>query len=197
MQPKDTFFSRKLSINCGGEILDLSIPKIMGILNVTPDSFYDGEKYTTKDEIISRVTKMIQEGCDIVDVGAYSSRPGAKNISLDDELVRLKFALEIIRKKFPDIIISVDTFRSDVARRVVEDFNVNIINDISAGELDHKMFKTIAKLNVPYILMHMQGNPKNMQNSPNYKNVIKDVISYFSSKVKELKLLGESFYLLY
>lgn len=190
MQAKDTFFSRKLTINCGGELLDLSIPKIMGILNITPDSFFDGKKYSTQEKILFQVNKMINDGCDIVDIGAYSSRPGAKQISVKDELNRLCPVLESIRNEFPDIILSVDTFRSEVAKKVVEDFNVNIINDISAGELDDKMFDSIAKLNVPYILMHMKGSPDNMQENPKYNNVIKEIINYFSLKVETLKLLG-------
>ena len=190
MQPKDTFFSRKLTINCGGELLDLSQPKIMGVLNITPDSFYDGGNYTSKEKILGRVNTMINDGCDILDIGAYSSKPGAKNITPNEELKRLLPVLEIVRTKFPDIIISVDTFRSEVAKKVVADFSVNIINDISAGELDDKMFETMAGLNVPYIMMHMQGNPQNMQNNPQYNNVIQELMEYFSEKVEKLKLLG-------
>ena len=190
MQPKDTFFSRKLTINCGGELLDLSQPKIMGVLNITPDSFYDGGKYASKENILGRVRTMINDGCDILDIGAYSSRPGAEIITPSEELKRLSPVLEIVRVEFPDIIISVDTFRSEVVKKVVADFNVNIINDISAGNLDDKMFETIAELNVPYILMHMQGNPQSMQNNPQYNNVIRELMEYFSEKVEKLKLLG-------
>lgn len=190
MQPKDTFFSRKLTINCGGELLDLSQPKIMGILNIAPDSFYDGGKYASKEKFLERVSTMINDGCDIVDIGAYSSRPGAENITSDKELKRLLPVLEIVRTEFPDIIISVDTFRSELAKKVVVDFNVNIINDISAGNMDNKMFETIAGLNVPYILMHMKGNPQSMQDNPQYNNVIQELLNYFSEKVEKLKLLG-------
>ena len=190
MQPKDTFFSRKLTINCGGELLDLSQPKIMGILNIAPDSFYDGGKYASKEKILERVSTMINDGCDILDIGAYSSRPGAENITSDEELQRLLPVLEIVRTEFPDIIISVDTFRSEIAKKVVADFNVNIINDILSGNMDDKMFETIAELNVPYILMHMKGNPQNMQNNPQYNNVIQELLNYFSEKVEKLKLLG-------
>lgn len=190
MQPKDTFFSRKLTINCGGELLNLSQPKIMGILNIAPDSFYDGGKYASKEKILERVSTMINDGCDILDIGAYSSRPGAENITSDEELQRLLPILEIVRTEFSDIIISVDTFRSELAKKVVVDFNVNIINDISAGNMDNKMFETIAGLNVPYILMHMQGNPQSMQNNPQYNNVIQELLNYFSEKVEKLKLLG-------
>lgn len=190
MQPKDTYFSRKQTINCGGELLDLSEPKIMGILNVTPDSFFDGGKYTTQEQIVTQVTKMINDGCDILDLGAYSSRPGAVDVSSEEELRRLYFVLEILRRDFPDLIISVDTFRSEVAKKVVTDFGVNIINDISSGDLDGKMFDTIAQLGVPYVMMHMQGNPMNMQKNPQYKNVISSLINYFSEKIEKLKLLG-------
>lgn len=190
MQSKDTFFSRKQIINCNGELLDLSEPKIMGILNITPDSFYDGGKYSHLQDILFHVKKMVADGCDILDIGAYSSRPGAKNISVDEELDRLLPVLEIIRKEFADIIISVDTFRSEVAEKVVKDFNVSIINDISSGDFDEKMFETIAQLQIPYIMMHMQGNPENMQKDPRYDNVISSIINYFSEKTDKLKLLG-------
>ena len=190
MQPKDTFFSRKLTINCGGELIDLSEPKIMAILNVTPDSFYDGGKYTSKEEVINCVNKIINDGGDIIDVGAYSSRPGASNISADEELKRLSPVLEILRTEFSGLIISVDTFRSDVARKVVNDFKVDIINDISAGDLDAKMFETVAELNIPYVMMHMKGTPQNMQKDPQYDNVVKEVMDYFSEKIEKLKLLG-------
>ncbi len=190
MPPKDTFFSRKSTINCRGELIDLSSPKVMGILNITPDSFYDGGKYTTDKIILNQVEKMISEGCDIFDIGAYSSRPGADDVSEDQELNRLTNTLKLIRKKFPEIIISVDTFRSAIAKTVVKDFEVDIINDISAGDFDTNMFQLIAELNVPYIIMHMQGTPGNMQMNPYYDNVVEEIIQYFSEKVNQLKLLG-------
>lgn len=190
MQAKDTFFSRKSTINCKGELLDLTYPKVMGIINITLDSFYDGGRYISEESIVARINKMISEGCDMFDIGAYSSRPGALEVTEKDELQRLTNALSIIRNKFPNIIISVDTFRSKIAKAVVEDFNVDIINDISAGDLDADMFETIAKLNVPYIIMHMQGIPENMQNNPQYKNIVKEIIMFFSKKVDQLKLLG-------
>ena len=190
MQAKDTFFSRKLTINCGGELLDLSIPRIMGILNITPDSFYDGGKYISNTQIIDRVQQMINEGCDILDIGAYSSRPGAKDISEKEEINRLTPIIELIKKHFPDIILSIDTFRAVVAEYVIQNFNIEIINDISAGDMDSKMFEVIAKHQVPYIMMHMQGTPQNMQNNPKYENVVKEVIRYFAKKVDHLKLLG-------
>ena len=190
MQPKDTFFSRKQTINCRGELIDLSEPKVMGILNITTDSFYDGGKYNSEKEIIVQVNKMISEGCDILDIGAYSSRPGAKDISSDEELDKLLPVLDLVRKEFPGIIISVDTFRSEVAKKVIEDYQVDIINDISAGDLDDKMHELIADLNVPYIMMHMKGTPQNMQQDPQYKNVVKEIMEYFSIKLDKLKLLG-------
>ncbi len=190
MQPKDTFFSRKLTINCKGELYDLSQPKVMGILNITPDSFFDGGKYNTEEMILNQVIMMMNDGCDILDIGAYSSRPGADNVPEDVELKRLEAALKVIRFHFPDILISVDTFRSEVAKKLVKDYQVDIINDISAGEMDEKMFETIADLNVPYIMMHMQGTPQNMQQNPEYKNVVKDIMTYFSKKLEKIKLLG-------
>lgn len=190
MQPKDTSFSRKLNINCRGELLDLSSPKVMGIINITPDSFFDGGKYSSSEQIVEQIDEMISVGCDILDVGAYSSRPGAKDVSENEELERLSGALGIIRKSFPEIIVSVDTFRSEIAKNVVKDFEVDIINDISAGEMDSEMFETIAGLQVPYIMMHMQGTPNSMQENPIYENVIKDIFYYFSAKLERLKALG-------
>lgn len=190
MQPKDTFFSRKSTINCRGELIDLSTPKVMGIINITPDSFYDGGKYKSDKDILVQVEKMLEDGCDIFDIGAYSSRPGADDVSEELELQRLANTLKLIRNKFSDIIISVDTFRSNIARTVVNDFEVDIINDISAGDLDSNMLQTMAEINVPYIMMHMKGNPKSMQKNPEYENVVKEVMMYFSEKLEKLKLLG-------
>ena len=190
MKPKDTVFSKKNTINCNGQLIDLSKPKIMGIINITPDSFFDGGMHNNKDQILSSVDKHLNDGADIIDVGAYSSRPGALDVSEKIELERLVFALEIVRNKYPDIIISVDTFRSNIAKKIVKNFNVNIINDISAGEMDENMFDTIAELNVPYIMMHMQGSPQNMQKNPKYEDIINDIITYFVKKIERLKLLG-------
>ncbi|MBE9467688.1 MAG: dihydropteroate synthase [Bacteroidetes bacterium] len=184
------FINKKTSINVSGNLLDLSLPRVMGILNITNDSFYDGGKYNTDEKISQRAEQILSEGAAIIDVGAYSSRPGAINISEEEELSKLKNALSIIRKKFPEAIISVDTFRSSIAEYVVKEFDVSIINDISAGELDDKMFDVVAKLNVAYILMHMQGTPKNMQSNPQYDDLIKDIIKYFSAKIDKLNLLG-------
>jgi len=190
MQPKDTFFSKKLTINCHGVIIDFSVPKVMGILNVTPDSFYDGGRYSNEEEILKRVELLIDEGADIIDIGAYSSRPGAKEISIEEEIKRLNIALKIVRNKYQDSIISVDTFRSEVARWSVEKYGVDIINDISAGDLDKNMFQTVADLQVPYIMMHMKGTPVNMQHEPHYENVVKEIMMYFSEKVNQLREIG-------
>ncbi len=180
----------KKTINCNGKLINFSKPLIMGIMNITPDSFFEGSRYNSEREIIDRVQQIINEGGDIVDIGAYSSRPGAKNISETEELDRLTFALNIINKNFDNLIISVDTFRSNIARIVVENYNVAIINDISAGELDGQMFEVISKLNIPYIMMHMQGNPQNMQNNPIYGDIIQEITLFFTKRIKKLQLLG-------
>lgn len=162
----------------------------MGVLNVTPDSFYDGGKYETENKIIKRAGQIINEGASIIDIGAYSSRPGAENISSEEELKRLNKSLQVIRKNFPDAIISVDTFRSEIARTVVKDYEVDIINDIAAGKADNKMLDTIAELRVPYIMMHMKGTPQNMQINPVYDNLIEEIVKYFSERLQKIKLLG-------
>jgi dihydropteroate synthase len=190
MEHKNTFFSRKLTIKCRGEVVDLSVPKVMGVLNLTPDSFYDGGRYDTKEKIFIHVQKMVNEGCDILDIGACSTRPGAVEVSESEELKRLKPVIELIRLKFPELIISIDTYRSEIARIMVNDYSADLINDISAGDMDAKMLETIAQLNVPYIMMHMQGTPGNMQQNPEYKNVVQEVIQYFSEKINITKLLG-------
>lgn len=178
------------TINVRGELMDLSEPKVMGILNVTPDSFYGGSRKQTEDDIRQRVEQMLDEGADIIDIGAYSSRPGAADVSPKEEMERLARGLDIIRTEHPEAVVSVDTFRADVARLCVEDFGVDIINDISGGELDAEMFTTVASLGVPYILMHMKGTPQNMQQSPSYENLVPEVMYYFSEKVRQLRQLG-------
>ncbi len=177
-------------INVNGSLLDLSTPCVMGILNITPDSFYSGSRMQTEAEIAGRVTQIIAEGARIIDVGAYSSRPNAKNVSAKEEMERLRSGLEILFKVQPDAIVSVDTFRADVARMCVEEYGVAIINDIAAGEMDEDMFRTVAQLNVPYIMMHMQGTPQNMQQHPHYDNLLKDIFQYFARKVQQLCDLG-------
>jgi dihydropteroate synthase len=187
---KDTFFSKKQLIRIKGKYMDLTIPKIVGILNITPDSFFDGGKYTELDRMIDHVDQMLAEGADIIDVGAYSSRPGAENISPEEELQRLTRALSPIRQKYSEIILSVDTFRSDIARKVVIEFQVDIINDISAGMLDMRMADTVAELQVPYIIMHMRGTPSDMQQHTDYTDVIKEAIQFLGRQAGMLKLKG-------
>ncbi len=178
------------TINCKGNLLDLSKPKIAGILNVTPDSFYDGGRYTNINIAKNRIEEMIAEGADIIDVGAFSSRPNANHISEKEELKRLLPILEMMQNNFPNLIISVDTFRAEIAKIAVEDYGVAIINDISAGNMDPKMFETIANLNVPYIMMHMQGTPQNMQTNPKYDDLIKEIILFFAKKLQVTKQVG-------
>ncbi len=177
------------SINCNGTLIDLSIPRVMGILNLTPDSFYDGGKYRSNKEVLLQTEKMLIEGATFIDMGAYSSRPGAKHITEKEESSRLLPVLESILKHFPDALISIDTFRSSIAQQCVEN-GACMINDISAGNLDSKMHQTIAKLQVPYVIMHMLGNPENMQNNINYNDLVKDIIFYFSKKIHQLRELG-------
>ncbi len=179
-----------MTINCKGTLIDLSKPIIAGILNLTPDSFYDGGKYTTHDSVKKRIEEIITEGAEIIDIGAYSSRPGAKHISQKEETNRLLPVLDYISRNYPQQIISVDTFRSEIAEISVTEFGVSIINDISAGASDKNMFSVMASLNVPYIIMHMQGNPQNMQHNPKYDDVIKEIIKFFADKIFQLRKLG-------
>lgn len=190
MEPKNTFFSKKLTIKCRGELLDLSEPKVMGILNLTPNSFYDGGRHNSTEKIIELVSKMVNDGCDILDIGAYSTKPGAEIVSEKEELERLLPVFDLIKKKFPDLLLSLDTFRSEIARIAITDYAIDMINDISAGDMDNKMLETIVKHNVPYIMMHMQGTPQIMQQNPDYKNVVKEIMMYFSEKVSKAKMLG-------
>ena len=178
------------TINIKGELLDLSIPVVMGILNVTPDSFFEGSRKETEHQIIDRVNEILNQGGTIIDIGGQSTRPTSILISAEDEMERLKFALAIINREFPEVILSVDTFYSDVARFCVEEHGVAIVNDISGGEMDKQMFSTVAELNVPYILMHMRGTPQTMGSFTDYDNLIQDVFYYFSKKIAELHLLG-------
>ena len=162
----------------------------MGILNVTPDSFYAGSRGVTERYILDRLQQILDEGASIVDIGAYSSRPGAQEVSIEEEMERLRTGLELIREHRPDAIVSVDTFRADVAKMCVEEYGVAIINDISAGQMDDRMFATIARLGVPYIIMHMKGTPQTMQTNPQYDHFLKEVFYYFSEKVQKLRDLG-------
>ena len=177
-------------INVNGHLMDLDYPRVMGILNVTPDSFYSDSRKQSEDEIIGRVRQILDEGGSIVDLGAYSSRPNADHISSEEEMSRLRKALKIINQNFPNVVLSVDTFRADVAKMCVEEYGVAIINDIAAGMMDENMFATVAQLGVPYIMMHMQGTPQNMQQNPHYDNIVKEVLYYFSEKVQRLRDLG-------
>ena len=173
-----------MNININGSFYDLSSPKIMGILNVTPDSFYDGGKFNTIKEILIHVEKMTNEGMDILDIGGYSSRPGAKKISVNEELSRIIPVLKEIKYNFKELIISIDTYKSIVAERTL-DLGANIINDISAGNLDDNMLKVVSDFNCPYIMMHMKGNPETMQKNPNYDNPTKEIINYLAKRIKK------------
>jgi dihydropteroate synthase len=179
-----------LYINVNGRLMDLSEPQVMGILNVTPDSFYAGSRAETEQDIIRRLHQIMDEGASIVDIGGYSSRPGAQEVSADEEMKRLRMGLELIRKHRSDAVVSVDTFRADVAKMCAEEFGVAIINDISAGQMDEQMFPTIARLGIPYIIMHMKGTPQDMQVNPQYGHFLKEVFYYFSEKVQRLRDLG-------
>ena len=190
MISKDTFFSKKRTLNFAGTLYELTTPMVMGILNITPDSFYEGSRYTNEASVLQRCERILADGGAIIDIGAYSSRPGAEHISEEDELNRLVPALKMIRKTFPDALLSVDTFRANVARIVVRDFGVQMINDISAGTLDESMMETVASLNVPYVMMHIKGDPRTMQQLTEYDDLIRDILKYFAEKVEKAKMAG-------
>jgi dihydropteroate synthase len=177
-------------INTGGKLLDLVIPKVMGILNITPDSFYKGSRYNTDKEILSAAIQMSEDGADILDIGGYSSRPGAKDISAEEEGDRVLKAVKLVSRKLPDAVISVDTFRADIAREAVVECGAHLINDISGGDGDNKMFSIVEKLNVPYILMHMKGDPRTMQNKPVYDDIVADILKWFGERIYKLKSAG-------
>lgn len=178
------------SLNVKGCLLSLSEPVVMGILNITPDSFYKESRKQTDKEIDERILTILKEGATIVDVGAYSSRPAANDVSAEEEMQRLIPVLMRLQRTYPDVIVSVDTFRSGVARRAVEEYGVAIVNDISGGELDADMFPTISHLRVPYILMHMRGTPQVMQQHTNYQDMMEEIMLYFAEKVQTLHLMG-------
>ncbi len=178
-----------MTINCNGNLVDVSSPKVMGIVNLTPDSFFNGGKFNTEKAILLHVEKMLTDGATFIDVGAYSSRPNAKHITEDEELTRILPIIEILVKNFPEILLSVDTFRSEVAKKCVS-AGACMINDISAGNLDDKMMATVAKLQVPYVMMHMKGTPQNMQENPIYDDVIKDIRYFFSEKLAAAREYG-------
>jgi len=180
-----------MTINCKGQLIDLSTPKVMGILNLTPDSFYDGGRYKNDSHVLNRVETMLNDGATFMDVGAYSSRPNAEHISEDEELKRIAPVVELILKSFPDILLSIDTFRSHVAKACI-DSGASMINDISAGKLDDNMLQTVASLHVPYIMMHMRGTPQTMKQLTQYDNLIKEILFYFSERIataRELKII--------
>lgn len=179
------------TINANGQLIDLGTPQVMGILNVTPDSFYSGSRKQTETEIAERVEQILAEGGQMIDIGAYSSRPNADDVSTKEEMERLRRGLRILREKAPDAIVSVDTFRADVAKMCVEEYGVQIVNDISGGELDKEMFSTVARLGVPYVLMHMKGTPQTMQEAPHYDDLMKEVLLYFAEKIQQLRDLGQ------
>lgn len=178
-----------MTINCKGNLIDLSTPKIMGILNITPNSFFDGGKYKTDQDFLKQTEKMLNEGATFIDIGAYSSKPDAEFVSEEDEIARLVPIIELLCKNFPEINISVDTFRSKVAEKSIQS-GAAIVNDISGGLLDPLMFETVGRLKIPYILMHMRGNPNTMQSLTNYENLIKEMIYYFSERVFEARKNG-------
>ena len=178
-----------MTINCKGLLVDLSTPRVMGILNATPNSFFDGGKYKNETEILSQVEKMLLDGATFIDVGAYSSKPNAEFVSEQEEISRIVPVVNLVLKHFPETIISIDTFRSEVARASIET-GAAIINDIAAGSLDEKMFEIIAKHNVPYIMMHMRGNPQTMQKLTNYEDIVKEMLFYFSEKVAVARSFG-------
>lgn len=178
-----------MTLNCKGSLIDLGTPKVMGILNLTPDSFYDGGKYKNHDEILSQTDKMLKEGATFIDVGGYSSRPGATNISEEEEIRRVLPIIKLLLEEFPEILISVDTFRSGVAKKSIE-AGAALVNDISAGDLDGNMMKTLAALQVPYIMMHMRGTPQTMKSQTHYEHLIQEILFYFSEKTAAARDLG-------
>lgn len=177
------------TLNIRGKLVDLRTPAVMGILNITPDSFYTGSRLTAETEILKQAGKMLTEGAMFLDIGGYSSRPGATDIPVEEELKRVITAVKVINKEFPEAFMSVDTFRAEVARHAVQE-GASIINDISAGELDPSMFDTVARLNVPYIAMHMRGTPQTMKELTHYENVVRELMDYFIDKINRLKALG-------
>ncbi|MGK0364351.1 MAG: dihydropteroate synthase [Saprospiraceae bacterium] len=181
--------NQQTTINCAGKLFDLSEPKIMGILNVTPDSFYDGGHLENKKAILFQADKMLREGATILDIGGMSSRPGAEVTDIEEELRRVIPAVQTVAKNFPNAFISIDTVQGEVARQAVE-HGAHIINDISAGQIDDGMYKTVADLQVPYILMHMQGQPKTMQLNPNYDDIVHDILDFFVGEIEDLRDIG-------
>lgn len=183
-------FEKPRYINAGGKLLDLGSPLVMGILNITPDSFYKGSRHNSDSEILKSASEMLEQGADILDIGGYSSRPGADDVTEEEESTRVLKAVKVVSSEFPDAIISIDTFRAGVACKAVEEYGAHIINDISGGEADSSMFNTVAGLNVPYVMMHMQGEPLTMQNNPVYDDVVADILKWFGERIYKLRCLG-------
>lgn len=189
MAAKDTFFYTKNTLNIKGKLFDLGTPKVMGVLNLTPDSFYDGGRLKSDKDILSKAEQMLDEGVNFLDLGGYSSRPGADHISEEEEQKRVLQGLSVVKKKFAQAIVSVDTFRSGIAEKVLEE-GADIINDISGGELDKEMYDVISKFKVPYIMMHMRGTPQNMKNQTKYDDLINEILIFFVKKIEELRKRG-------
>ena len=185
MQPFKTY-----SLNMRGQLVTIDRPWVMGIVNVTPDSFYSGSRVTDEQTLIGRLQTMLAEGADVIDVGACSTRPGSASVDAKGEMERLEWALAVIRREAPDVILSVDTYRAEVAQRCVEEWGADIINDISGGTLDEAMFSTVASLKVPYVLMHMRGTPGTMSGLTDYDNVAADVLEWMARRIDELRQLG-------
>lgn len=181
---------KPLYINIRGKLLDLAVPRVMGIINVTPDSFYKGSRVSSDEDVLKVAATMINDGADILDVGGYSSRPHADDISPEEEKRRVLGAIALISRNFPGTVISIDTFRSDIAFEAVSDYGACIINDISGGEADNKMFSLVSELNVPYIMMHMQGKPATMQENPVYEEIVPDILKWFGSRIVALQSAG-------
>jgi dihydropteroate synthase len=184
------FLKRKNSINLNGRLLDLSQPVVMGIINVTPDSFFDGGKYKTEKKVVKRAEEILEQGGAVIDIGALTTKPGSEGISTKDEIERLLPAVKAVKKEFPNAFISIDTYRSWVALKVIEECGPCMVNDVSGGNFDDHMFDTIGKLGVPYVLMHMQGTPLKMQQNPEYDDIIRDISMFFTEQVKKLTKAG-------
>ena len=178
------------TLSIHGQLLSLHEPQVMGILNITPDSFYSGSRTEAEDDICRRLHQLMDEGADMIDVGAYSTRPGADDVSEEEEMERLRRGLRVVRREFPDVPVSVDTFRASVARMAVDEEGADIVNDISGGDMDRQMFRTVARLHVPYVLMHMQGVPRSMQQAPHYDNVRREVMVHLAERVDLLHQMG-------
>lgn len=192
MNPKDTVFSPNHSLNLRGKLMDLSVPKVMGILNLTPDSFFDGGSYEVIPEIMNKLAEMVQDGADIIDIGGYSSRPGAPSVSPGEEAARIFPVLEAIRKEYPELPLSLDTFRADIAATAMRDYLVDMINDISGGQSDEAMYETVCQYGAAYVLMHMRGTPDTMQTMTDYSDIMSEMIGYFALGKEKLRGLGAS-----